>query len=143
MKKVGLLFVLAMATVALVAQATAQTGTGSTDILGQGIFETDHGAFAMAGDTNSDNVYVGTDQAFANSLFGGIFVERAYATNNLEIKKNQDSGACACCQTGAVTPCTDCCTKNNIETIKVRDRIAIASGAGTATNNVKIVTNQA
>jgi hypothetical protein len=143
MKKVGLLFVLAMATVALVAQATAQTGTGSTDILGQGIFETDGGAFAMGGDTNSDNVYVGDDMAYA---WGGIpfpFGERAYATNNLEIKKNQDSGACACCQTGATLPCTDCCVKSNLETINVGDRFAYAWGEGTATNNVKIVTNQA
>jgi len=66
MKKVGLLFVLAMATVALVAQATAQTGTGNTDILGQGIFETKGGVFAMGGDTNSDQVKVGNDMAFTN-----------------------------------------------------------------------------
>ncbi len=142
MKKVGLLFVLAMATVALVAQATAQTGTGSTDILGQGIFETKGGAFAMAGDTNSDQVRVGNDMAITNGLFGGIFVERAFATNNLEIKKNQDSGACACCQVDSSTPCQDCCMKSNLETIHVGDRIAIASGAGVSTNNVKIVTNQ-
>ena len=152
MKNVGLLFVLAMATVALVAQATAQVGTGKTDILGQGIFETKGGAFAMNGDTNIDQVKVGSDQsqAFSWGIYGIGIVGGPYgypgprATNNLEIKKNQDSGACACCQVDANTPCKDCCTKTNVETIDVGNRFTLAAGYDAqATNNIKIVTNQA
>ena len=50
---------------------------------------------------------VGNDNALA--IGAGI---DPIATNNLEIKKNQDSGECTCCQ--AVDPsssCEDCCIK--------------------------------
>ena len=63
------------------------------------------------------------------------------ATNNLEIKKNQDSGACNCCTSGDLS-CQDCCLKVNLEQITVGNREAMAFGMAVATNNVKIVTNQ-
>ncbi|MCJ7444039.1 MAG: hypothetical protein MUO26_05845 [Methanotrichaceae archaeon] len=143
MKKVGLLFLLALVAVAFAATATAQVGTGATDILGQGIFETEGGVFALDGDTNVDQVQVGNDFALANGWPVGIFAQRAFATNNLEIKKNQDTGPCVCCQIDPSIPCKDCCIKNNLETIAVGNRNALAFGAATSTNNVKIVTNQA
>jgi hypothetical protein len=79
------------------------------------------------------------------------------AQNNLKIKKNQDSGDCECCQAlDPSCPCKDCCTKVNVEQIKVGNRNAQAIGfsaQGTfpfarsysstlAQNNVEIVTNQ-
>jgi hypothetical protein len=136
MKKVGMLFVVAFVAVALGATAMAQMGTGSTDILGQGIFETEGGVFSMAGDTNVDQVTVGNDFAISGG-FGPL--NTAFAQNNLEIKKNQDTGPCACCP----NECKDCCIKNNLETIDVGSRFAIAWGSATSQNNVKIVTNQA
>jgi hypothetical protein len=139
MKKVGMLVVVAFVAVALSATAMAQVGTGSTDILGQGIFETEGGAFSMAGDTNSDQVKVGNDYANAFGWSHGPFKDPAFATNNLEIKKNQDTGPCACCP----NECQDCCIKTNLETIQVGNRYALAFGPATAVNNVKIVTNQA
>jgi len=149
------LVVVAFVAVALSATAMAQVGTGSTDILGQGIFETEGGAFSMAGDTNSDQVKVGNDYAQAFGWSQGPFVYPAYATNNLEIKKNQDTGPCACCQICPSKPskepyqicpsniCKDCCSTANLETITVGNRYAFASGTATSTNNVKIVTNPA
>ncbi len=155
MKKVGMLFVVAFVAVALSATVMAQMGTGPTDILGQGIFETEGGAFSMASDTNSDQVTVGDDIAQAFGWSQGPFVYPAYATNNLEIKKNQDTGPCACCQLCPSKPskdpyqicpsnaCKDCCSTANLETITVGNRYVFASGPATSTNNVKIVTNQA
>ena len=108
--------------------------------------------FPAGQDTNIDLLSVGNDKALAfgsNWGFGGIDPE---AENNLEIKKNQDSGTCnSCCESDAAmldntSPCATCqdaCTKVNIEQIKVGNREALAFGFGThATNNVKIVTNQ-
>ena len=63
------------------------------------------------------------------------------ATNNLEIKKNQDSGECECCSSGNAS-CQDCCIKVNLEQVTVGNRDAMAYGLSEATNNVKIVTNQ-
>ncbi|MGV8174587.1 MAG: hypothetical protein ACP5OU_02680 [Methanothrix sp.] len=125
-------------------------GSGGVDILGTGIFET-NGAlmkFPSGQDTNIDTLEVGNDRAMA---YGSIFqrAPMATATNNLEIKKNQDTGPCECCTetysegTDKFTEkCNDCCTKVNIDQIKVGNRDAMAFGFAAATNNVKIVANQ-
>jgi hypothetical protein len=65
----------------------------------------------------------------------------AVATNNLEIKKNQDSGACDCCTSGEAS-CQDCCIKVNVEQVTVGNRNALAFGSAAAVNNVKLVLNQ-
>ena len=121
-------------------------GNGGVDILGKdgGIFETDGSAFKFPEfqDTNVDSLTVGNDKALAiGNLWGNI---DPTATNNLEIKKNQDSGECTCCkdQTDRKSPCQDCCIKVNIDQIKVGNRVAMAFGFASATNNVKIVANQ-
>jgi len=119
------------------------------DILGTGIFETDGSLirFPEAQDTNIDTLNVGNDKALA---FGNIWQKTpvASATNNLEIKKNQDSGVCTPCQvedpdTGLlVDGCMDTCIKVNVDQINVGNREAMAFGFASATNNVKIVANQ-
>ena len=145
--------VLAIAVAALAAPAMAHSaiaGTGGVDVLGEGIFETEGTAFKLPiADTNFDSIDVGDDNARAIGIGLGSFPFNhdvgAVARNNLEIKKNQDSGECSC---------DDCCTKYNVEQITVgsRNAFAIGIGAGTgpfadntgavAENNVKIVTNQ-
>ena len=117
-------------------------GSGGVDILGTGIFETDGSLirFPEAQDTNIDTLDVGNDKALA---FGNIWQKTpvATATNNLEIKKNQDTGVCdqaQCCQ----ETCSDCCIKVNVDQIKVGNREAMAFGFASATNNIKIVANQ-
>jgi hypothetical protein len=112
------------------------------NVLGDGIFETQDAAlkFPATADTNFDKLVVGNDKAMA---FG--YVDPfATATNNLEIKKNQNSGECDCCPVTEENSesCHDCCIKVNYEDIKVGDRTAMAFGFATATNNIKIVTNQ-
>ncbi|RPI07742.1 MAG: hypothetical protein EHM65_11360 [Acidobacteriales bacterium] len=135
----GVLLVLAMAILSV--PAMAQGGSGSVDILGKdgGIFETEGSAFRFPefADTNVDILTVGNDKALA---FGSIWrrAPMAVATNDLVIKKNQDSGACECCDIS----CQDCCIKANLEQITVGNRNAMAFGFAAATNNVKIVTNQ-
>jgi hypothetical protein len=144
---------------------SAMVGSGGVDILGQGIFETGGSAFKFpaTADTNFDSVEVGNDRALAiggSGQFAGFFGSNnaaVTAQNNLKIKKNQDSGECACCQAlDPACPCKDCCTKYNVEQIKVGSRSATAIGlsiqgafpftsnsASTlAQNNVEIVTNQ-
>ena len=117
-------------------------GNGGVDILGTGIFETDGVAFRFPSmqDTNIDSLYVGNDKALA---FGNIWQKTpiATATNNLEIKKNQDSGECNRIIDN-VSPCQDCCIKVNLEQINVGNREAIAFGPASAANYIKIVTNQ-
>lgn len=129
-------------------------GNGGVDILGTGIFET-NGAlmkFPTGQDTNIDTLEVGNDKAMA---YGSIWqrTPMASATNNLEIKKNQDSGPCdSCTKTFSTTDsaekgrfdedCKDACIKVNIDQIKVGNRDALAFGFATATNNVKVVANQ-
>jgi len=126
----------------------ASIGSGGVDILGEGIFETGGSAFQFpsGADTNFDSVNVGNDRAFAAGWITrpGVFIGApANAANSLEIKKNQDSGECECCQVlDPSCPCQDCCTKYNVEQINVGDRTAQAFGFASATNNVKIVTNQ-
>jgi hypothetical protein len=152
---------MAMAAFAVPAMAqSAMAGSGGVDILGQGIFETGGSAFKFPGatDTNYDSIEVGNDraQALVSSVGAFPWVNHVGATarNNLEIKKNQDTGSCACCPGDSGNMCMDCCLKYNVETIKVGDRTAQALAAGVgvgpsltnsgalAENNVKIVTNQ-
>ena len=163
-----MLFVLAMALAAFAVPAMAQSamiGSGGVDILGEGIFETGGSAFKfpVSADTNFDSIEVGNDRAVAiggSAQLAGWFSSNnaaVTAQNNLKIKKNQDSGECACCQAlDSANPCKDCCTKYNVEQIKVGSRSATAIGlsfqgafpfarnsASTlAQNNVEIVTNQ-
>ena len=135
---------MAMAILSVPAMAQGMSGSGSVDILGKdgGIFETEGSAFRFPefADTNVDILTVGNDKALA---FGSIWrrAPMAVATNDLVIKKNQDSGACECCDSGDVS-CQDCCIKVNLEQITVGNRNAMAFGFAAATNNVKIVTNQ-
>jgi hypothetical protein len=114
------------------------------DILGKdgGIFETDGSAFKFPEfqDTNVDSLTVGNDKALAiGNLWGNI---DPTATNNLEIKKNQDSGECICSNGGIDNASPTCCIKVNMEQVNVGNREAMAFGSATATNNVKLVTNQ-
>ena len=140
----GVLLVLAIAMLSVPVMAQGMSGSGGVDILGTngGIFETEGSAFRFpeVADTNFDSLTVGNDKALAI----GSFWHRgpmAVATNNLEIKKNQDSGACECCSSGEAS-CKDCCIKVNIDQIKIGSRDAMAFGFASATNNDKIVTNQ-
>jgi hypothetical protein len=162
-KNIGLLMVLAVAALLSVpAMAEAFGGSGAVDVLGDGIFETEGSSFKfpVEQDTSIDTLVVGDDKALAFGMIWGMDPP-AVATNNLEIKKNQDSGDCKCCNPLAkcdgapaeetmpvgslihdITNCQDCCKKMNIEQIEVGDREAMAFGFATATNNIKIVTNQ-
>ena len=144
--------VLAIAILLAPVMATDAYGGDGVDILGDGIFETDGSAFSFPvdyTDTNYDSVQVGDDKATAFGTDSGFpFGFRngpANAQNNLEIKKNQDSGICEPCvgedEYGEF--CTNPCLNLNIEQIKVGDREALAFGFASAVNNVKIVTNQA
>jgi hypothetical protein len=140
-----------MLSVSAIAQDYGLAGTGGVDILGTGIFETDGSLtrFPEAQDTNIDTLNVGNDKALA---FSSIWQKTpiATATNNLEIKKNQDSGVRQCCNTSTYNPdtgffndgCKDCCIKVNVDQITVGNREAMAFGFAAATNNVKIVANQ-
>lgn len=167
-RQIAIFFALAMALAVFAVPAMAMgalAGSGGVDILGEGIFETGDMAFRFSEDANAnyDSVEVGDDSALA---IGGIWQgalgfsdQRAAVTaqNNLKIKKNQDTGDCECCQAlDTSCPCRDCCTKVNLEQIKVGSRSATAIGltlqggfpftrqtASTlAQNNVEIVTNQ-
>jgi hypothetical protein len=163
-KKIGLLMVLAVAallSLPALADREAFGGDGAVDVLGDGIFETEGSSFRFPvdADTSVDTVTVGDDKALAFGMVWGRDPP-AVATNNLEIKKNQDSGDCKCCNPMAgwgnapaeetmsasglkdIIGCQDCCKKMNIEQINVGDREALAFGFATATNNIKIVTNQ-
>jgi len=139
--------VLAMALLAVPVLSQGMGGNGGVDVLGKdgGIFETEGSAFQFPEfqDTNVGSVTVGNDKALA---FGNIWQKNpaTTATNNLEIKKNQDSGECVCCNSGNdnASPCQDCCVKVNIDQIKVGNREALAFGGASASNNIKIVTNQ-
>jgi hypothetical protein len=131
---------IAMLSISAMAQDTyGLAGSGGVDILGTGIFETDGSLtrFPVAQDTNIDTLDVGNDKAMA---FGNIWQKTPMATaiNNLEVKKNQDSGNCSPCGTS----CLDTCTKVNIDQIKLGNREAMAFGPASAANYIKIVTNQ-
>ncbi len=126
--------------------ALAITVQFKEEVLGEAIFEgLGEVRFPAGQDTNIDVLKVGNDRALAFGPNWGGVVFDPKATNNLEIKKNQDSGACASCcdQTSNCAVCQDACIKVNIEAIKVGDRTAWPSASEPyATNNVKIVTNQ-
>jgi hypothetical protein len=130
--------------------ATSQegyTGAGGVDVLRDGIFESDGDIFQFPQfvDTNYKSLEVGDDDAFAVGWPWNMMSQNgpAVAANDLEIKNNQDTGDCACCQAlDANCPCQDCCLKMNAEQIEIGDRTARAFGFATATNNVKVVTNQ-
>jgi hypothetical protein len=132
-KKIGIILVLAVAMLSVHVMAHGIAGNGDVDILGEdgGIFEMEGTAFKFpeAQDTNIDSLIVGDDKALA---IGNIWHKKplATATNNLEIKKNQDTGNCS--------PCT----KVNIDMIKAGNRKAMAYGPADAANYIKIVTNQ-
>ena len=133
---------LAMAMLSVPALSQGLAGDGGVDILGNngGIFETEGSAFRFPEmqDTNLDSLTVGNDKALA---IGNIWQKTplATATNDLVIKKNQDSGNCSPC--GDLL-CQDSCIKVNAETIKVGNRAAMAFGPASAANYIKIVTNQ-
>lgn len=142
-KQKGIILVLAIAMLLTPVLAQSMGRSGSIDILGKngGIFETEGSAFVFPEfqDTNVDTMTIGNDRALAF----GVPWQKApvtLATNNLEIKKNQDTGDCNCCNAGSI--CQDCCIKVNIDQISVGDRTAMAFGYASATNNVKIVANQ-
>jgi hypothetical protein len=147
--------------------AMAQGSSGDMDTLGKnvGIFNTGEATFRFPAfsDVNIDNLTIGNDRALAIAL--GV---DPTATNNLEIKKNQDSGDCDSCCTGTAdetstiqddcnsccnsatekaspeicAACQDACLKVNIDLIKVGNRDALAFGLSNSANNVKIVANQ-
>ena len=131
-----------------------QIGTSGVDILGTGIFETNGAAitFPVGQDTNIDTLEVGDDKAIA---FGNVWQATGMATaaNDLEVKKNQDTGECTSCDeteditnadgsTDNYAGCMDPCIKVNVDQIKVGNREARAYGFSSATNHVKIVANQ-
>ena len=134
---------------------SALAGCDGGDVLASGIFETAESSikFPAGQDTNIDSLEVGNDKALA---YGSIFMRtpKATATNNLEIKKNQDSGACPnqCCKNELLSiegpnsiwtsDCADCCIKVNVDQIKVGNRDALAFGFSSATNSVKILATQ-
>jgi len=150
--------VLALAVLAFSVVASCLATMDGSDVLGRygGIFETDESAFQFPAsqDTNIDSLRIGNEKAMAfNNIWQKIGL--ASAVNNLEIKKNQDSGNCECCQRSLDndspnidcrmanhTPCKDCCTKVNTDQISAGNREAFAFGYSNAANYVKIVTNQ-
>lgn len=143
--------VLAMAFLSVPVMAQTAMGGDKVDILGNGIFETDGSAFTfpVIQDTSYGSVQVGNDKATAfgmgKSFPFGFSNGPASAQNNLEIKKNQDSGTCDPCQVlneQGNPICQDSCLKLNIAQIKVGNRESLAFGFAQATNNVKIVDNQ-
>ena len=150
-KNIGIAIVLAVAMLSVSALAGCDSGA----VMASGIFETEESSikFPAGQDTNIDSLEVGNDKALA---YGSIFMKtpKATATNNLEIKKNQDSGKCGdnCCDPWVKTEgpegtveshdCKDCCIKVNVDQIKVGNREALAFGFAAAENNVKIVANQ-
>jgi len=87
--------------------------------------------------TNRDTMDIGKEEslAFTASFFNK---DAARATNDLEIKKNQDSGNCS----GCPESCSNACVKLNREQIWVGDRDASAHGSGDSENHVKLVSNQ-
>jgi hypothetical protein len=149
---------MALIAVPVMAQQNAMGSSGGVDILGNGlgngIFESDGNAFQFpaVADTNFDSLVVGNDKAtsFGQTWGWPHSYGPANAVNNLEIKKNQDSGPCNSCCTGTadeISPegcavCQDACLKANIEQIKLGNREVMAFGFANAANNIKIVTNQ-
>lgn len=136
-----------MLSVSVLAQGIANNG--DADLFGKdengGIFETEGSSlkFPEMQDTNVDALTVGNDKALA---FGNIWQRTliATATNNLEIKKNQDSGEShnLTDMVNGLYDCADCGPIVNIDQITVGNREAVAFGFASATNNVRIVADQ-
>jgi len=127
---------LAIVAVPVMAQG-AFDGKG-TDILGNGIFESSDGLKfpeAALSDVNFDSITVGNDRANAYGFEGFFPFESnpAKATNNLEVKKNQQVGPLLNNSSVIV----------NIDQVHIGDRSAQAYGNAEAVNNVKLVLNQA
>ena len=144
-KKISVFMVLAMALFFAPAMAENAMGGDSVDILHNGIFETNGNAFSFPVDlqnTNYGSITVGNDVAasfgMGSSFPFGYKNGPANAQNNLEIKKNQDSGP----RQDELTGEFDTSIKLNIDQITVGNRLAQAFGYATANNNVKIVSNQ-
>jgi hypothetical protein len=145
MKRV--LLIALLATMSIVPTMAQYTGTDGVDVLRDGIFEAEGSLFQFPSwvDVSYKSVEIGDDDAFAVGWPWTMTSPNgpANAANSLEIKNNQDTGECACCQSlNAECPCQDCCLKMNAESIKIGDRTAMAFGFATATNSIKIVTNQ-
>ena len=109
-----------------------------TDVLGNGIFESSDGLNfpeAALSDVNFDSITVGNDRANAYGFEGFFPFESnpAKATNNLEVKKNQQVGPLLNNSSVIV----------NIDQVHIGDRSAQAYGNAEAVNNVKLVLNQA
>ncbi len=141
MQKIGIAILLAIALFSMPALAqNTVAGSGTVDILAQGIFEADGSAVQIpeGSDANLDGVVVGNDRALAFGTPWGHTQPRPIAQNELEIKKNQQGSTPIIDTTGTVLSAP----LINAEQIKVGDRNALAFGSGTATNHVKIVTNQ-
>jgi hypothetical protein len=113
------------------------------DLIDQALFQTGEDAFKypVVTDTNFGSVVVGNDYARAFGWIVPYGGGQADAQNNLEIKNNQNVGACASCCPDCDT-CTDACVTVNVDNIAVGDRTAQAIGFASAMNNIKIVTNQ-
>ena len=136
-----IIFALAMALAVFAVPAMAQCG--SSEVLGQGLYETADTAFTIPTkvDVNFKELVVGNDNAFATGP--------ALAENDLEIKNNQDSGDTDCCAPVG-GGCNDCGNKVNLENVIVGQRTANAFGnfnnppgvITKAKNKVKIVINQ-
>jgi hypothetical protein len=140
-----------MAFIFVPAMAMGMGGSGGLDQLGyvgSGILESEGSVFQVPeeSDVNYDSVSVGNDKATAFGTTWGWMYRNgpANAVNNLEIKKNQDSGLCdSCCNPeGECSECKDACYKVNVEQINVGNRDVMAFGFANAANNIKIVTNQ-
>ena len=145
MKRVLLMALLAA--ISIVPAMAQYTGTEGVDVLRDGIFEADGNLFQFPNwvDVSYKSIEIGNDDAFAAGWPWSMRSKGvpANAANDLEIKNNQDTGDCACCQSlNAECPCQDCCLQMNAEDIKIGDRTARAFNFATATNDVKIVSNQ-
>ncbi|MFB3766196.1 MAG: hypothetical protein ACE14P_13250 [Methanotrichaceae archaeon] len=144
MQKIGIVIVLAAALFAVPALAQTISGGNGVDILAQGIFETEGSALQLPANAsaNLDGVIVGNDKALA---FGSPWITpgpKPVASNDLEIKKNQQLDATARGTAVLIDANGNAMPFINAEQIKVGSREALAFGTGTATNHVKIVTNQ-
>jgi hypothetical protein len=154
-EKVAIIAILALAIVAIPGMAGSSSSMmGGTDVLGNGIFESSDGlkfpdgvlAGSTLSDVNFDTIRVGNDNANAYGFEGFFPFESrpARATNNLEVKKNQQVGPSDCCQALSNScPCQDCSITTNIDNVVVGNRNAQAYGNAEAENNVKLVLNQA
>jgi len=85
-------------------------------------------------DVNFESIEIGSN--LARAMNGGSKLH-TLAINNLEIKKNQDSCECGCCP-----DCSNYHTKYTKEMITIGNRDSMAIGFASATNNIKVLTNQ-